>query len=427
VEENMRPSTACTISRPVLAAVIGVVVAVCAPEQTRANVITDWDEKAIVAVTPLASLGGTSPYMAQRMMGMVHAAMFDAVNSIERRYRPYSTQLPADPTASKEAAAAAAAATVLATIDQRTASEVKTALAAYLALVPDGPAKSNGVKLGEAVAAKVLELRANDGCDAPDDYRPRAAPGVYVPTAITLSSMWPNVKPFAMTSPSQFRPQPPIPLDSKEWAIDYNEIKDYGGQHSDKRTAQQTETARFWLVGPPVAYHPFVRKLVIAKQMDTVDSARFFALVSVALNDAIISVLDAKYHYNFWRPITAIRNGDIDGNPATGRDATWQPIAPTPMHPEYPCAHCIQSGSVAGVIKTVLGGGDIPEIAITSPTAPGVTHRWTNMAAFTEEVANARIWAGFHYRFSTRVGTEMGLEIGEYAVNTVMQPAALSR
>jgi hypothetical protein len=137
-------------------------------------------------------------------------------------------------------------------------------------------------------------------------------------------------------------------------------------------------------------------------------------------------VLDAKYHYNFWRPITAIRNGDMDGNPATDREATWQPIANTPMHPEYPCAHCIQSGSVAGVVKAVLGTADIPEIAITSPTAPGVTHRWSNMTAFTEEIANARIWSGFHYRFSTRVGTEMGLQIGEYVAKNVMQPVATS-
>jgi hypothetical protein len=139
-------------------------------------------------------------------------------------------------------------------------------------------------------------------------------------------------------------------------------------------------------------------------------------LVTVGLNDAVIAVLDAKYHYNFWRPITAIRNGDIDSNPATDREATWQPIAATPMHPEYPCSHCIQSGVVAGVIKTVLGTEDIPEVALTSPFTPGVTHRWTNLTALTDEVANARIWAGFHYRFSTRVGTEMGRQIGEYVV-----------
>jgi PAP2 superfamily len=138
------------------------------------------------------------------------------------------------------------------------------------------------------------------------------------------------------------------------------------------------------------------------------------ALEAVALNDAIIAVLDAKYYYNFWRPITAIRNGDIDGNPATDGEAAWQPLANTPMHPEYPCSHCIQTGGVAAVVKAVLGGDDIPEVALTSPATPGVIHRWTNMAAFTEEVANARIWAGFHYRFSTHVGTDMGLQIGEY-------------
>jgi hypothetical protein len=391
-----------------------------------ANVITDWDEKALVAVTPMAGLGGTNPYLAQRMTAMVHAAMFDAVNSIERRYRPYLAQLPAESTTSKEAAAAAAAAKVLAIIDGKTAGEMKIALASYLASIADGVAKSDGVRLGEAVAAKVLEARANDGSDAPDAYRPRTTPGVYVPTATTISSMWPNMKPFAIANPSQFRPGPPISLESKEWATDYNELKDYGGQTSAKRTAQQTETARFWLVGPPAAYHPFVRQLVTAKQMGVVESARFMALVALGINDAIIAVLDAKYHYNFWRPITAIRNGDIDGNSATDREATWQPIANTPMHPEYPCSHCIQSGTVAGVVKAVLGTVEIPEIAMTSPTAPGVTHRWSDMKTYTEEVANARIWAGFHYRFSTRVGTDMGYQIGEYVVKSVMQPAVTS-
>ena len=171
-----------------------------------------------------------------------------------------------------------------------------------------------------------------------------------------------------------------------------------------------------------MAYHPFLRQLATAKKMDVVESARFMALAAIALNDALIAVLDAKYHYNFWRPVTAIRNGDIDGNAATDREATWQPIADTPLHPEYPCAHCILSGSVAGVVKVTLRTLDIPEIATTSPTAPGVTHRWTNMTAFTDEVANARIWAGFHYRSSTRVGTGMGLSIGEYVVGNVMQP-----
>ena len=170
-----------------------------------------------------------------------------------------------------------------------------------------------------------------------------------------ISSMWPNMKPFVMSQPIA------IPAQARRfrWRArsgrkDYNEIKDYGGQNSAKRTAQQTETARFWLVGPPAAYHPFVRQLVTAKQMSVVDSARFMALVAIGLNDAIIAVLDAKYHYNFWRPITAIRNGDIDGNSATDREATWQPIANTPMHPEYPAP--IASRAARGrVVKAVLG------------------------------------------------------------------------
>ena len=422
----MRASISDTMIRSVPAAMIGAWVVVGVPAAVAANVITDWDEKALLVVTPAATLPGASPYPAQRMMGMVHAAMFDAVNSVERRYRPYLVQLPADRATSKEAAAAAAAAAVLATIDEKTAGEMKVALATYLAPIPDGTPKTDGIKLGEAVAARVVEARTNDGADAPDDYRPRTTPGVYVPTAIPISSMWPNMKPFAIANPSQFRPAAPIALESKEWATDYNELKDYGGQTSAKRTAEQTEIARFWLIGPPMAYHPFVRQLATAKQMDVVDSARLMALAAVGLTDAIIAVLDAKYHYNFWRPITAIRNGDIDGNPATDREATWQPIANTPMHPEYPCAHCIQSGSVAGVVKGVLGTADIPEIAVTSPTAPGVTRRWTNMTAFADEIASARIWAGFHYRFSTRVGTEMGYQIGEYVVKNVMQPATIA-
>jgi hypothetical protein len=416
MEGNMRAS----MSRPIPAALIAASLAVAIPAPGRANVITDWDEKAVAAATPIGT------YPAQRMMAMVHVAMFDATNSITRRYRPYLVQLPAAATTSKEAAAAAAAAAILATIDAKTAAEMKAAITTYLASVPDGEAKWDGIKLGEAVAAKVLEARANDGSDAPDDYRPRTTPGVYVPTPITAGSTWPGVKPFAMTKPSQFRPPPPIALTSETWANDFNEIRDYGGKTSAKRSAQQTETARFWLMVGPQAYHPFARHLVTAQQMSVEDSARFMALVAVGLNDALIAVFEAKYHYNFWRPITAIRNGDIDDNPATERQATWQPIDNTPMHPEYPCAHCISSGSVAGVVATVLGTEEIPEVAVTSSTAPGVIHRWTNMKVFAEEVANARIWAGFHYRFSTEVGTKMGREIGEYVVKNVMQPVVTS-
>src|SRR5215471_8106677 len=387
------------------------------------NVITDWDEKAVGIVQPGMTF---PPPTVSRTMAILHVAMFDSVNSIERRYKPYLVQLPSSPDTSKEAAAAAAAAAVLVKLTPDAAADVQSTLTSYLATLPDGAAKSNGVKLGQEVVAKILEAREKDGALVADAYRPRTRPGVYIPTPITVGSQFPNVTPFALASPSQFRPKPPPSLKSTEWAGDYNEIKDLGAKNSTKRSARQTEDARFWLITGPQSADPIVRQLATAQKMSVIDCARFMALVAVAATDAGIAVFDAKYHYDFWRPLTAIRNGDIDDNPATERDATWQPIDSTPMHPEYPCAHCTISGAVAGVVKTVLGTAEIPEIAVTSATAPGVTHRWTNMTAFTDEVANARIWAGFHYRFSTRVGTEMGLQIGEYVVKNVMQPAVTS-
>jgi hypothetical protein len=381
-----------------------------------ANVITDWNEKAVAFVTPRMA-----PAAGQRVVAIMQVAMFDAVNSIERRYRPYLIQLPAALTTSKEAAAAAAAGTILVGLYPQEA-DLKSGMAAYLATIPDSDAKSEGIKLGEAVAAKILEVRHNDGADAPDAYQYKTKPGVYVPTAITVSSTWPNVKPFALTSTSQFRPEPPIALDSKEWATDYNEVKDFGSKTSTKRSARQTEDGRFWLITGPQSSEPVVRQIVTAKKMSLIDSARFMALTAVAGADAGIAVFEAKYRYEFWRPITAIRNGDSDGNPATERDATWQPIDNTPMHPEYPCAHCIISGAIASAIEAALGTADIPQVAMTSPTAPGVTHRWTSIRAYNDEVSHARIWAGFHYRFSVRVGQDMGRKIGEYVVKNAMQP-----
>jgi len=381
-----------------------------------ANVITDWNEKAVAFVTPRMA-----PAAGQRVVAIMQVAMFDAVNSIERRYRPYLIQLPAALTTSKEAAAAAAAGTILVGLYPQEA-DLKSGMAAYLATIPDSDAKSEGIKLGEAVAAKILEVRHNDGADAPDAYQYKTKPGVYVPTPITVSSTWPNVKPFALTSTSQFRPEPPIALDSKEWATDYNEVKDFGSKTSTKRSARQTEDGRFWLITGPQSSEPVVRQIVTAKKMSLSDSARFMALTAVAGADAGIAVFEAKYRYEFWRPITAIRNGDSDGNPATERDATWQPIDNTPMHPEYPCAHCIISGAIASAIEAALGTADIPQVAMTSPTAPGVTHRWTSIRAYNDEVSHARIWAGFHYRFSVRVGQDMGRKIGEYVVKNAMQP-----
>jgi hypothetical protein len=378
-----------------------------------ADTVTDWDTKATAVASP-AALG-------EREVTIVDLAMFDAVNSIERRYQPYLEQLPATRPTSADAAAASAAATALAGLHPEAAASFKAALAEYLARLDAAPeALSNGVRLGEAAALKILEARANDGATGVDSYRPKTKPGQYVPTAVMVCSTWPTMRPFALASPSQFRPGPPLSLKSREWAVDYNEIKEFGSKTSARRSAKQTETARFWLMTGPQAYHPLARQLVAERHLNLVDSARFMALFAVTLTDAYIAVFDAKYHYEFWRPGTAIRNADLNNNPDTERDATWQPLDNTPMHPEYPCAHCIESGAARVALESL--GQPLPELSLTSATAPGVTHSWSNLDDFTTEVANARIWAGFHYRFSTRVGTALGRQVGEYVANTIMQP-----
>jgi hypothetical protein len=390
-----------------------------------ANVVTDWDATAMEVIqgnapAPPPSIG---PVGGLRIATIMHIAIFQTVNTIDPRYEPYQGQALPKVDASQEAAAAAAASTVLMQLlPPENKAKVAQARDAYLAAIADGNAKPLGIKLGDEVAMKLIESRANDGNDTVDGFRPATAPGVYTETNPIDGWKFATMRPFAMTSPAQFRPPPPIALTSDEWASNYNEMKDVGGKNSTKRTPRQTEDARFWLMVIPGSNQPLARQIAITKNMTVVDAARFMALVTIAEMDALIAVFDAKFYYTFWRPITAIRNGDIDGNSATERVATWQPIDITPPHPEYPCAHCIGSGAEASAIAAILGTDEIPEVALTSPTMPGVTHRFTNLHAFNEEVSEARIVAGFHWRFSTLVGKDMGWKIGAYTVQTCMQP-----
>ena len=386
----------------------------------QADVITDWNR---IALPIVASYSLSAP--AYRDLAMVHIAMFECVNTIEPRYTPYRSKLEPQPSASKEAAAAVAAARVLARLHPDAGPKIEAELKTYLQSAADRAggvqALESGAALGEKVAALVWDLRANDGANAPDRYRPNTAPGRYVPTAAVVASVWPSVTPFTLKSPAQFRPKPPLDLKSEQWAANYNEIKQYG-KDSNTRTPGQTETARFWLYTGPQTFFPLAAQLSAAKGLDVNENARLFALIAMATADAMIAVFDAKYRYEFWRPVTAIRNGDRDGNPNTDREATWEPIAATPMHPEYPCAHCIVAASAGTVMQAFFGTGTLPEFSLSTPTAPGVTHSWRRLDDYIQEPANARIWAGIHYRFSTVVGTDMGRRIGEQAVKTTLRP-----
>jgi hypothetical protein len=382
----------------------------------RTDVIMDWNAKA----DAIAAEKQITPSPHARALAILHVAMFEAVNAIERRYNPYKLNLTADRSTSKEAAAASAGYHVLVALypDQKT--DLDATFVAMLAGIVEGESKTKGVDLGKKAAADIIALRADDGADAPESYRPHTSPGVYVPTMVPLNSTVGAWTPWTMTASAQFRPAPPPALNSETWTRDLNEIRELGGRNSTTRTAEQTTIGRFWFLTGARTYNPIVRQVATAKDMDVVDCARLYALVAMAGADASISVFDAKYAYYLWRPVTAIRNADQTDNPATPRDPAWLPLGDTPMHPEYPCAHCITSAAVSAVLQSVAGT-EVGEISLTSPTAPGVTRKWTRLQDYSDEVALARIYAGFHYRFSAEVGKEMGKKIGEQAVTTQLR------
>jgi PAP2 superfamily len=387
----------------------------------RADAVTDWNAKAEAIHIAKQRL---SPAAAAREMAILHVSMFDAVNAVERRYASYKLNLVGE-NASKEAAAAAAAHAVLVVLHPDQQAKLDADLAVSLAAVAEGEPKSKGIDLGKKAAAGIVALRADDGSNAPESYRPHTSAGAYVPTTMPASLNIGGVTPWVMKTGSQFRPAPPPSLGSPTWTKDVNEIREIGGRTSARRTAEQTDIGRFWFTNGPQTWNPILRQVAASRDLNLVDCARLFALAAMASNDAFIAVFDAKYAFNLWRPVTAIRNADLSENKATPREASWLPLGDTPMHPEYPCAHCISSSAVSTVIQKVVGN-DVAEITMTSPSAPGVTRKWTHIQDYSDEVANARIYAGFHYRFSTEVANDMGKRIAELTLATQLGRADTS-
>ena len=396
---------------------ISTVTLLLVPVIARADVVTQWNEKAIASATA----GGQNPLVVSRTVAIVHTAMFDAVNSIENRYIPYAVRVSARPGSSAAAAAATAAYATLAALLPSQEPELDAEYSASLARIADGPGREAGVAVGKQVAAEVLARRAGDRANMSKPYRPFTSPGVYVPTTLPLASHWGDVAPWAMERGSQFRPGPPPPLTSEQWAKDYNEVKLLGGKTNSGRSPEQTDSGRFWVVVGPASWFPIVRQIADVSGRSLVDNARLHALVAIATADAYIAVFDAKYAYNFWRPTTAIRNGDIDGNEATSLDAGWEPLIDTPPHPEYPCAHCITSAAVATILNAEFGAEAISKVTMTSPTAPGVVRKWTSTKEYVDEVSAARIYGGVHYRTSATVAQDMGRKIAELTLRERMR------
>jgi hypothetical protein len=380
-----------------------------------ADAVTDWDK---IACDIVGAGKATTP-LGVRTIAITQTAVYEAVNHITRRFPGAAGDQP--PKASVEAAVAAASRAALSALvpDQKPAIE-----AAYLKAidsVADGDAKGAGIAIGERAAAETLAKRAADGSDAAESYRPVTAVGAYVPTTIPVGPQWPQRKPWLMASASQFRPGPPPALDSATWARDYNEVKALGARSGSSRTEEQTEIARFWEATKPSIYHGLVRTVADQPGREITRNARLLAAIAQGMDDALVAVFDAKYHYNFWRPVTAIRNGDQDGNDATARDAAWLPFIETPMHPEYPCAHCILAATVGTVLEADAGKDPLPELSTTSYLLEGVTRRWKSTEEFVQEVSNGRIYDGVHYRNSTEVGVAMGRKVGALAAKAFFE------
>jgi hypothetical protein len=382
-----------------------------------ADAVCDWNTKAGEIVVS-AKMG---PPPANRAMAIANTAVYEAVNAITKRYPAGALKLDVAPGASVDAAIAAAHRTALAKLLPSQQSAIDSAYRTALSKVPDGQAKTSGIAVGEQAAAAMLAMRADDGAAVGETYRPQTAVGVYVPTVIPAVTHWPQRKPWLMTSSSQFRPGPPPALTSALWARDFNEVKALGGKSNSRRTAEQTQIAGFWEATLPAIYDGIVLSIANVPGRDVTQNARLFAAVAQAADDALTSVFDAKYHYNFWRPVTAIRNGDLDGNDATERDASWTPFIDTPMHPEYPCAHCTVAAAVGTVLQAEIGSGAIPTLTTTSYLVKGPARNWKTVDDFMHEVGNARVYDGVHFRNSTEVGAAMGKQVGALAVAKFLQ------
>jgi hypothetical protein len=339
------------------AAIIGASMAVLTGA-VRGDVITDWNIKTLELTQATQTPGSAQA----RTLALVHVAMSDAVNSVRGRFTRYNTTVAASPTAS---AAASAARKVLMELFANHKTKIDEAYAASIRSISEGESKTQGVMLGEQVATAILAERATDGTAVPDTYRPLTRPGVWVPTTPPQTEQYARAKPWVLKSADQFRPGPPPELSSALYARDYNETKSLGGAKSTARTAEQTALVRFWptpALGP--GWQAAARQLAVARELPLDECARFFALLNMASANSFITDWDAKFTYHFWRPVTAIRNGDQDGNDATERET---PLVTTPMHPEYPSQAAISAGVMMGVMEALFGPNPAVPITIADP------------------------------------------------------------
>ena len=391
------------------------------PALARADAVTEWSETAANGLLRDAGQGALGiPNLA-----MVHGAVFDAVNSIDRRYEPYLVRLPAKRWYSRDDAAVAAAAhrilvsgRVVGTDAQQTTlvAAVEPKYTAALATIPDGAAKTGGIATGEAAAWTMIGARAGDGRFGPPGTLLPPGPGVWEPTtpgANDPGAWLKDVRPFLIRHPRRFLPRGPFPLASHRYAEEFNEVKAIGKSDSATRKPEQTRAAQFW-GGPTNAvatWSALIRDLAVKRPLTTVESARFCALVYLNAADSAIVTWKGKYHWMFWRPVTAIRRADTDGNPATAPDATWSSLIGNPPYPDHPSGLSALGGSSVATLQELFG---TDSVTFGTTNTIGIERTYTRLSEAIDEIVDARVWSGIHFRNADVQGARVGSDVARW-------------
>ena len=390
----------------------------------RADAVLAWNE------IMQATVASGNANIQARSGSIAQLAVFEAVNAIIGDYQPYLGTIAAPEWASPDAAAVAAAHGVLVVLYPGSNAVLNVSRAASLAMIPDGPAKDAGLAVGEEAAATMLLLRANDGAATAGSYpyTPGTNPGDWqpAPPAYAAASQpgWGLVIPFGLESGSHFRLGPPPPLDSGVYARDYNEVKLVGKSDAgpDIRPQDRTDVARFFSVSSPVqAWNQGARQASMAQGKTLSENARIFALLGIAIFDASIAAYETKYYYNTWRPLTAIWGGGLDGNQKTDLDAGWFPLLATPAFPSYPSAHATLSGAARAVLERAFGKHDL-SITLSNPRLPSVVLNYTEWRQICDDIDDARVYGGIHFRFEQQAGAHQGQEVGKYILEYLLRP-----
>ncbi|MGE5814289.1 MAG: vanadium-dependent haloperoxidase [Acidobacteriota bacterium] len=388
-----------------------------------ADPISEWNQLAVsLTLSPAAA---QAPVQQCRTMAIVQVSVHDAVNAITGKYETYSSYPDVPASASPEAAAIAAAHEALTVLFPAQAAMLDIAFQASLtanAVPPSDP----GLDFGRSVADAILQLRANDhAAEAQFDYTVPGAglPGVWerLNGAPALLPGWGDVTPWVLRSADQFLPDAPPALTSDLYARDLNEIREIGAKTGSTRSAEQTSIAMFWRASPTAIWNEALKQALAARTFDLSQTAHVFALMYLVAADTSTACWEAKYVYNFWRPQRAIANADLDGNDETVGDPTWLPLLPTPPHPEYPSAHGCNSSSMAAVLQTTFG--DNPGVML-SITLGGVTRNWQTFSQGVDEVVDARVYSGIHFRNSDEVGVRLGRQVAQFVMTHALRRPA---